>query len=204
MRALCNSERTILRMDSFSGVPTMKRLDGKIKRAEAMSGRSEEPHRISRFLKRLRELDWIPILIVRVSIGIFFCISGGNHLFVPEKRLQFIETITQSGIPFPELNAIFVGFVEFLFGGLLALGFLTPLCVIMLTGDMIVAIFTDRIHSIQSHTFLNWLDNFLYLPEVLYVLILIWLFFTGAGKISIDYLLLTRKEDQGKGGHDEC
>jgi len=69
----------------------------------------------------------------------------------------------------------------------------------MLTGDMIVAIFTDRIHSIQSHTFFNWLDDFLYLPEVLYVLILIWLFFTGAGKISIDYLLLTRKKDQGKG-----
>jgi hypothetical protein len=38
---------------------------------------------------------------------------------------------------------------------------------------MIVAIATNRIHSIQASGVLAWLDDFLYLPEVLYVMILV-------------------------------
>jgi putative oxidoreductase len=33
---------------------------------------------------------------------------------------------------------------------------------------------------------LNWLDDFLYLPEVLYVLFFIWLICSGPGKFSVD------------------
>jgi hypothetical protein len=36
---------------------------------------------------------------------------------------------------------------------------------------------------------LNWLDDFLYLPEVLYVLFFIWLICSGPGKFSVDYWL---------------
>jgi len=36
---------------------------------------------------------------------------------------------------------------------------------------------------------LNWLDDFLYLPEVLYVLFFIWLICSGSGKFSVDYWL---------------
>jgi hypothetical protein len=36
---------------------------------------------------------------------------------------------------------------------------------------------------------LNWLDDFLYLPEVLYVLFFIWLLCSGPGKFSVDYWL---------------
>jgi putative oxidoreductase len=36
---------------------------------------------------------------------------------------------------------------------------------------------------------LNWLDDFLYLPEVLYVLFFIWLICSGPGKLSVDYWL---------------
>jgi putative oxidoreductase len=36
---------------------------------------------------------------------------------------------------------------------------------------------------------LNWLDDFLYLPEVLYVLLFIWLICSGPGKFSVDYWL---------------
>ncbi|HEY5991870.1 MAG TPA: hypothetical protein VIU10_04765 [Candidatus Udaeobacter sp.] len=35
----------------------------------------------------------------------------------------------------------------------------------------------------------NWLAEFLYLPEVLYLVILLWLFFSGAGWVSIDHLI---------------
>ena len=36
---------------------------------------------------------------------------------------------------------------------------------------------------------LNWLDDFLYLPEVLYMLFFIWLICSGPGKFSVDYWL---------------
>jgi putative oxidoreductase len=36
---------------------------------------------------------------------------------------------------------------------------------------------------------LSWLDDFLYLPEVLYVLFFIWLLCAGPGKFSVDYWL---------------
>jgi putative oxidoreductase len=35
----------------------------------------------------------------------------------------------------------------------------------------------------------SWLDDFLYLPEVLYVLFFIWLICSGPGKFSLDYWL---------------
>ncbi|MGH9496220.1 MAG: hypothetical protein ACRD3B_14570 [Candidatus Sulfotelmatobacter sp.] len=50
---------------------------------------------------------------------------------------------------------------------------------------MIVAIATNRIDSIHSIGVLAWIDDFLYLPEVLYVMILVWLIFSGPGRYSL-------------------
>src|SRR5262249_28366806 len=58
--------------------------------------------------------------------------------------------------------------------------------------DMIVAAATNRIHSIQASGVLAWLDDFLYLPEALYVIILVWLIFSGPGRYSIDGLIARR------------
>jgi putative oxidoreductase len=96
------------------------------------------------------------------------------------------QTMVQIHVPFTHATALFVATVEFACGAGLALGLLTPLCAAMLLGDMIVAIATDRIHSIQSIGFLERLDDFLYLPEVLYTLILFWLIFSGPGRYSVD------------------
>ncbi len=82
-------------------------------------------------------------------------------------------------VPFPYPTALVVATVEFACGAGLTLGLLTPLCAAMLTGDMIVAVATTSIHTIQASGFLAWLDDFLYLPEVLYILILVWLIFSG-------------------------
>jgi putative oxidoreductase len=39
---------------------------------------------------------------------------------------------------------------------------------------------------------LNWVDDFLYFPEVLYVLFFVWLICSGPGKFSLDRLIATR------------
>ena len=149
-------------------------------------------HMIQSVLTMLRAGEWMPVTAARLLIGIFFCISGGTKLFVPAQFRVLEQTLIQSHIPFPHANAIFVSVVEFACGAGLALGLLTPLCAAVLTGDMIVAIATNRIHSIQASGVLAWLDEFLYLPEVLYILILVWLIFSGPGRYSVDGLIAWR------------
>lgn len=146
-------------------------------------------HAIENSLATLRAAEWMPTTVARVLIGVFFCISGGTKLFIPAKFSVMERTLAESHIPFPHANAIFVSLVEFAAGAGLVVGLLTPLCAAVLVVDMIVAVATNRIHSIQSLGLLGWLGDFLYLPEVLYVMILVWLIFSGPGRYSLDGLI---------------
>lgn len=101
------------------------------------------------------------------------------------------ETLLAAHVPFPELNAVFVSTVEFVFGLLLILGALTPLGCMMLGGVMIMAIATTAVKNIKATSLLGWLSEFLYLPEVLYLVILFWLFLSGPGWLSVDHLILS-------------
>ena len=149
-------------------------------------------HLIQSAVTMLRAAEWIPVTVVRVLIGIFFCISGGTKLFVKAEFGVLEKTMVQIHVPFPHATALFVATVEFACGAGLALGLLMPLCAAMLMGDMIVAIATTSIHGIQASGFLARLDDFLYLPEVLYTLILLWLIFSGPGRYSVDGLIAWR------------
>ena len=105
------------------------------------------------------------ILLARVSLGVFFAISGGNKLFVASRTLQMYETLAAAGIPFPHFMTYFVSSVEFISGCLLVIGLLTSLSCAALTIQMIVAITTVQIAMIpKALSFLNWVDE-LYLPE---------------------------------------
>ena len=137
-----------------------------------------------------RRWEWAPILLARVSLGLFFAISGGNKLFLVEHREGLVKTMVEAGIPFPEFTAIFLSSVEFFGGSLLIIGLLSTFCAIALTIAMIVAILTVEIYTIpEGLSFLNWLDYFLYLPQAMYVVIFLWLMVSGPGPVSIDHLL---------------
>jgi len=58
---------------------------------------------------------------------------------------------------------------------------------------MIVATLTSAVFTLpKGLSPLSWLDDFLYLPEVLYVLFFFWLICSGPGKFSADYWLASR------------
>ena len=147
-------------------------------------------HAIESASAMLRAAQWIPMTAGRILIGIFFFISGWTKLLVPAQFSMMEHTLAQSHIPFPHANAFFVSLVEFACGAGLVVGLLTPLCALVLAVDMVVAVATNRIHSIQASGVLAWLDDFLYLPEVLYLMILVWLIFSGPGRYSLDGLIL--------------
>ena len=137
----------------------------------------------------LQQYEWIGILIARLSVGTLFALSGSGKLFVPSRRDEMLRTLRDAGIPAPGVNVVLVSSVEFLFGSLLVLGFLTPLCCVMLSGVMVVALGTSILPRIKAPSLAGWLGSVLYLPEVLYLIVLVWLFFSGPGWFSLDYLI---------------
>jgi putative oxidoreductase len=144
------------------------------------------------FISELHSLEWVAILVARVAVGLLFLLSGRAKLFVPEQREEMRQTLIKAHVAFPEFNAAFVSTIEFVCGFLLIPGAMTPLASVLLMGVMIVAIATTAIRKIKTTSPAEWLVGFLYLPEVLYLVILFWLFFSGPGWLSIDHLFLSR------------
>ena len=134
------------------------------------------------------DLEQYAILLVRVSLGLFFAISGANKLFVASSTQTMYETLVEANVPFPHLMTYLVSGVEFVGGSLLAVGFLSSLACVALLVDMLVAILTTKLSAMpKALSPLNWLDDFLYLPEALYVLFFLWLISSGPGEFSVDY-----------------
>ena len=156
-----------------------------------MKGQEMDWKRLIQFaLLGSSNLEQYAILLIRVSIGLFFAISGANKLFVAGGTKLVYDTLVKANVPFPHQTAYFVAGVEFVCGSLLAVGFLSsPACVALLV-DMTVATLTQAISTMpKGVSGLSWLDDFLYLPEVLYVLFFIWLICSGPGRFSVDYWL---------------
>jgi uncharacterized membrane protein YphA (DoxX/SURF4 family) len=53
---------------------------------------------------------------------------------------------------------------------------------------MLGALATTILPGIRAKSLIDWLGQFLYLPEVLYLIILLWLLLSGPTRFSIDRL----------------
>ena len=132
----------------------------------------------------LREWQWLAIFVARLSVGLMFFLSGSGKLFVRSRREEMRQTILKAHIPFAEFNTIFVSSVEFFCGALLLFGALTSFACLMLGAVMAVALVTTSIRQINASSLVGWLSEFLYLPEVHYLVILFWIFLAGPGRID--------------------
>jgi putative oxidoreductase len=159
-----------------------------------MEGQEVDWKRLVQFaLLGSSDLEQYAILLVRVSLGLFFAISGANKLFVASGTQRMYETLVEAKVPFPRLTTYFVSGVEFVGGCLLTVGFLSSLASVVLLADMLVAILTTKLSAMpKGLSPLNWVDDFLYFPEALYALFFIWLICSGPGKFSVDYWLAGR------------
>src|SRR5580700_4197847 len=112
------------------------------------------------------DLEQYAILLVRVSLGLFFAISGANKLFVAASTQTMYETLVEAKVPFPRLMTYFVSGIEFLGGCLLSVGVLASLVCVALLVEMLVAILINKLSAMpKGLSPLNWLDDFLYVPE---------------------------------------
>lgn len=134
----------------------------------------------------------LAVTLLRVAMGLFFVISGYHKLFNPKRHAVIAQTMVADHVPDARFNSWFVPSVEFLGGGALLIGFLTPLAALGLFCVCCVATLVDGIKRVVTWGPLDeadFFDDVLYLPEVLYAIILLAIMMTGAGPFSVDALI---------------
>jgi len=141
------------------------------------------------FTETLHGWEWIGMLLARLAVGLLFALSGGGKLFVPSHREQMVATLREAGIPAPASNAVLISSVELVCGSLLVIGLMTRVSCVMLIGVMLGALATFVLPRVHVKNPIAWLSAVLYLPEVLYLVLLVWLFLSGPGRASVDHLI---------------
>jgi putative oxidoreductase len=136
---------------------------------------------ITDLTSRLNALEWLPILLIRLIEGIVFVDSGRHKLFFD--LAGFGNFFVELGIPFPYVMALVVASIEFGGGVCLILGLGTRVAALAEAVIMANAIWTVQLKDVKSFS------ELLFLSEFLSIGIFVWLAFTGAGKISLDYWL---------------
>ncbi|HEY2992558.1 MAG TPA: DoxX family protein [Methylomirabilota bacterium] len=145
---------------------------------------------MARIYTGLGGMEWVARLVVRLAVGLEFFGSGLGKLGKLSGLIQYFRSL---GIPAPEIQAPFVATTELVCGALIVVGLLTRPAAVMLCGVMLVAIVTAA--APEKHITASWhgLLEFLYLPEVLLLLLLAWLVVAGPGRASLDARLGRRR-----------
>lgn len=131
--------------------------------------------------------------LMRVGAGLFFSISGYHKLFNADRHKSLVKTLEGDGVPLISVNQWFVPAIEFSAGMALIVGLLTPLAAAGLLAICCVATAVDGIKRISDWAPLDkadYLDDVLYLPEVVWLIVLVALILGGAGAYSLDAMLL--------------
>jgi uncharacterized membrane protein YphA (DoxX/SURF4 family) len=142
----------------------------------------------------------LAMTLSRVAVGAFFMLSGYHKLFNVERHRTFVDELKALGVHAVGFNQWWVPLVEFSAGGAVLVGFLAPLAALGLLFLILVAIATSgqqRIKLYKPIDEADRVDDWLYLPEVLYAFMLIVVVSAGAGPYSIDALILGLIEKHG-------
>lgn len=131
-------------------------------------------------------LAFIAPLATRIVIGLAFHQAGTGKFRNFENVIGFFDSL---GIPFPAFNAGLVATMETVGGVMLIFGLFTRFFASGLTVTMVVALMTadtaDFLASWGSASSLSPTD----VTAFTFLLVLLWLLFYGAGKLSLDALL---------------
>ena len=136
----------------------------------------------------------IALTLNRLAVGAFFMLSGYHKLFNADRHRVFVDELKTLGVPAIGINQWWVPTVEFTAGGAVLIGFLAPLAALGLLIIILVAIATSgrqRIKLFKPISRADRIDDWLYLPETLYAVMLIVVILAGAGPYSLDAVILT-------------
>ena len=147
-------------------------------------------------------VGWIDIALTlnRIAVGAFFMLSGYHKLFNAERHRAFADELKGLGVHAVGFNQWWVPTVEFTADSAVVIGFLAPLAAFGLLIVILVAIATSGLQRIKVYKPIDEadrIDDWLYLPEVLYAFMLIIVVSAGAGPYSLDALILGLIDKRG-------
>lgn len=129
------------------------------------------------------------IILIRIIVGTVFLSEGIQKFLYPDAL--GIGRFIKIGIPSPEFFAPFVGVVEIVFGLLILIGLLTRIAAIPLIINISVAIISTKIPILLNEGF--WKMAHEARTDFSMLIGSIFLLIVGAGKISIDSLIIKSK-----------
>lgn len=127
------------------------------------------------------------IVIVRMVVGVML-IFHGWQLFETNDMNGFADRLLELAIPFPGVMAYAGKIAEFIGGFFLVLGLFTRLMTALLFVTFIFITFImgeGKIFTDDQHPFLLAMISLLF-------------FFTGAGRLSFDYILFINRKEEKK------
>lgn len=118
----------------------------------------------------------------QVATGLFFAISGYHKLANKDRHAALVSTLKEDRVPFLKFNEWWVPGNELVWGaalavgaGRLAAGVLTIICLVACAVDA-----PARVRAYKPLDKADTLDDWLYLPEVLYAVMLVTAIFYGS------------------------
>lgn len=133
----------------------------------------------------------LSLFMLRLTVGVFFMLSGYNKLFSPSRHQALVETLNRDKIPFIPIMQWWVPGWELVGGALVALGAGTAFAASTLSTLMCVACWAEAAKKVEEYKPINGadrVDDYLYLPEVLYLVMLLAVLSAGPGAYSIDHI----------------
>lgn len=132
------------------------------------------------------------LFLARFTVGAFFAISGFNKLFNACRHSTLKLSLTKNGIPYVPFMAWWVAGWEFVSGLMLAVGFMSAFSAGVLIIICLVACACESKRKVAGYNPINRGDTiacYLYLPEILYIILLSVNVLAGTGVYSIDALI---------------
>jgi len=133
------------------------------------------------------------LLLNRIAVGTFFMLSGYHKLFNAQRHRELKAQLESLHIPAVKINEWWVPFVEFSAGTAVVGGLFAPLAAVGLIVVIVIAAATTgraRVDSFKPIDAADRLDDWLYLPESLYMFMLLTVVMAGAGGCRLDSFIL--------------
>lgn len=129
------------------------------------------------------------LAVARAAAGTFFAISGFHKLFNKDRHARLVQTLTEDKVPAVWFNQWWVPFWELTAGTMLVLGLGAVFAAGVLTVICTVACIAEAGKRVEAYKPINAadrLDDYLYIPEVMYLILLVVFLVTGPGAYSLD------------------
>jgi uncharacterized membrane protein YphA (DoxX/SURF4 family) len=134
----------------------------------------------------------LALAFVRAAVGQFFAFSGYHKLFNKGRHYALLATLTKDHVPLVKFLVWWVPFWELTAGVMLTVGFLTAFSAGVLAIICVVACYceaADKVERYKPIDLADRIDDWLYLPEVLYLVMLAVSILAGTGRFSLDAML---------------